>query len=466
MSTNLSRGVAMPQIIDGVKSPSLGDSLPAPVRATIKKQSSSSKRPRIGSQIGPAPKIHQTRVHHGRKQPSSWLENDDTIYICFRESGEDSSSDEDNEGDDELDDEDEDNDSYSYPSDANQHGDTAEAQSPTLISIRAPFSPSSGKAATSSRPSAEQPTIFLPRLPILKLSKIQERRKAVDSLTRNQKERILQHLSGVLGVKTCDVTSEQRDVAFRVARVALETKMMKDMFDLLRITESEKQRFLSQINLTPDQTADILIRTSHHLRRPYYKLSPAEKESAINQKKIEILMSTTRTRNIRADFEIAIKEQNQVWNEENARMMANAAASMGISVGKLTRLQKDNALQRKETELCACLRRTYRIPVKFLERVDRNWRLPMAREPKRTMDQKMEEYQKVHLNVVEMAEAFKKQARELKKPVNQLTKRERRRALKDKRAQIPFQKKSAVQGRRVELRATKQQRVNWREFTE
>ncbi|KAG8909923.1 hypothetical protein FRC02_007474 [Tulasnella sp. 418] len=56
------------------------------------------------------------------------------------------------------------------------------------------------------------------------------------------------------------------------------------------------------------------------------------------------------------------------------------------------------------------------------------------------------------------------QARELKKPVDQLTKAERRTALKNRREQASAQRRSAAEGHKDKLKPSKTRQVDWDEL--
>ncbi|KAG8941801.1 hypothetical protein FRC03_003961 [Tulasnella sp. 419] len=452
MSRRLSRDPTVQKTIDGVKNISLSDNTSTPVRTTTNKQLPNSNKSVNGGQAVAELRVRQTGMNQKREQPASGGGRD------YKQVKGDTRSEESDDDEDKDEDDDEGEDTDNDSEDTNELRDTARLSS----SITAPIAPS--PSGITNRSTTDQSTIFLPRIPFLKFSKLQEKRKSVDRLSTGQWQTILEKLAGVLGVKTCDVTHEQRVVAFRVAKVELEGRMMKSLFDA-SFSEAQRQNFISRINLTIDQTAEILVRTASQLRKPYQQLSPKEKDEAINQKKIEILMSVPATGGISARFETAITEQIKAWNEENDRVLANAAVSLGKPVGKLSDIQKEKARQKEQAEICARLKQTYRIPVEFPERVDLTWRLPPhVGEHRKGKVQETKKIREVHLSAIDIANALKIQARELKKPVDQLTKAERRTALKNRREQASAQRRSAAEGPKDKLKPSKTRQVDWDEL--
>ncbi|KAG8927211.1 hypothetical protein FRC02_008362 [Tulasnella sp. 418] len=276
----------------------------------------------------------------------------------------------------------------------------------------------------------QQTTIPLPSLSFLKPSKRQRKAMTIDRLVYSQKKSVLKHLARILGVKKRDLTPQQREVAFRVAFTTLDSKIKILKFDAM-FNRQQRQSVISLINLTLAQSAETITRTANSLGKNCDKLSPADRDTAIKQKKIEMVMSVLSTGSISNDVESAIKEQNRVRDGEHDRILKRAAVSLGKPIGQLTQGEKEGALRDEEADIRARIAGTYLIPVQFPGKVNLN-RIPQQQQSGNSK----KKGQAVKLSAAKRMEALSEYAWLLRKPVNRLTQGQRKRALAVKRYEI------------------------------
>ncbi|KAG8909875.1 hypothetical protein FRC02_007492 [Tulasnella sp. 418] len=214
MSTNLSQGLALSQSCN----------LRGPVGTTTQKHSPNSKRPGNGGQVRAKPRVHRAEMCHdqgsevGDDTEEGYVEGED----YHEHSGDDDDDDDDDDDNDEEDDEDEDEDGDT--DDGVENGsEPEEAEVPQPSSpITSTIAPASGKSAIPNRRFIEHSTIPLPRLPFIRCTKGQKKKRMIDRLNKRQKKKINRRLAGVLG---SNVTDQQREVAYIVAKNTLEGKI-------------------------------------------------------------------------------------------------------------------------------------------------------------------------------------------------------------------------------------------------
>ncbi|KAG8916789.1 hypothetical protein FRC02_003589, partial [Tulasnella sp. 418] len=166
MSRRLSRDPTVQKTIDGVKNISLSDNTPTPVRTTTNKQLPNSNKSVNGGQSVAELRVRQTGMNQKREQPASGGGRD------YKQVKGDTRSEESDDDEDKDEDNDEGDDTDNEFEDTNELRETARLSS----SITAPIAPS--PSGITNRSTTDQSTIFLPRIPFLKFSKLQEKRKS------------------------------------------------------------------------------------------------------------------------------------------------------------------------------------------------------------------------------------------------------------------------------------------------